>query len=134
MTSSICAHRTMTRAMKNEALGTTSCDQIAKRNIERCTKQAPELYILHLAAMKTRLGCLCWRRLGRKHTETTHPSTAASQGMYALLPNNHQGVITNWPREAIEDLTGGVTCEFFSTDILDKEAFWKDQLLKVGKD
>jgi hypothetical protein len=31
-------------------------------------------------------------------------------------------------------LTGGVTTEIFSTDILDKEYFWKEELLKVNKD
>jgi hypothetical protein len=36
--------------------------------------------------------------------------------------------------EALEDLTGGVTTEIFSTDILDKEYFWKEELLKVNKD
>ena len=36
------------------------------------------------------------------------------------------------PSEAIEDLTGGVTTELFTTDILDKEKFWKDELLKVN--
>ena len=34
--------------------------------------------------------------------------------------------------EAIEDLTGGVTTELFTTDILDKEKFWTDELLKVN--
>ena len=34
--------------------------------------------------------------------------------------------------EAIEDLTGGVTTELFTTDILDKDKFWKEELLKVN--
>jgi len=37
-------------------------------------------------------------------------------------------------REAIEDLTGGVTSEIYSTDILDKDKFWKNDLLKVGEE
>jgi hypothetical protein len=36
--------------------------------------------------------------------------------------------------EGVEDLTGGVTNEFFSTDILDKEDFWKNELLRVNQD
>lgn len=34
--------------------------------------------------------------------------------------------------EGIEDLTGGVTTEFFTTDILDKEKFWKEELSNVN--
>jgi hypothetical protein len=36
--------------------------------------------------------------------------------------------------EGLEDLTGGVTTEIFSSDILDKDYFWKEELLKVNKD
>jgi len=31
-------------------------------------------------------------------------------------------------------LTGGVTSEIFSTDILDKDYFWNEEILKVNKD
>ena len=34
--------------------------------------------------------------------------------------------------EAIEDLTGGVTTELFTTDIMDKEKFWTDEIMKVN--
>lgn len=37
-------------------------------------------------------------------------------------------------REAIEDLSGGVTTELFTTDILDKDEFWKDELSKVNEE
>jgi hypothetical protein len=37
-------------------------------------------------------------------------------------------------REGIEDLTGGVTSELYTTDILDKEKFWKEELLKVNEE
>jgi hypothetical protein len=37
-------------------------------------------------------------------------------------------------REGIEDLTGGVTTELFATDILDKEAFWTNELMKVNEE
>lgn len=36
--------------------------------------------------------------------------------------------------EAVEDLTGGVTSEIYSADILDKDSFWTNELLKVGKE
>ena len=34
--------------------------------------------------------------------------------------------------EAIEDLTGGVTTELYTTDILDKEKFWSEEIMKVN--
>ena len=36
--------------------------------------------------------------------------------------------------EAIEDLTGGVTTELLTTDILDTEKFWSDEILKVNEE
>ena len=35
--------------------------------------------------------------------------------------------------EAIEDLTGGVTTELFSSDILDKDQFWDGEIKKVNE-
>ena len=37
-------------------------------------------------------------------------------------------------REAIEDFTGGVSSEILSSNILDKDKFWKDELMKVNKE
>jgi hypothetical protein len=37
-------------------------------------------------------------------------------------------------REGIEDLTGGVTTELYTADILDKEKFWTEELIKVNED
>ena len=36
--------------------------------------------------------------------------------------------------EGVEDLTGGVTSELYTCDILDKERFWKEELVLVNKD
>ena len=36
--------------------------------------------------------------------------------------------------EGVEDLTGGVTSELYTCDILDKDRFWKEELLQVNKD
>lgn len=38
------------------------------------------------------------------------------------------------PSEAIEDLTGGVTSEIYTADILDRNEFWTNELLQVGKE
>lgn len=40
----------------------------------------------------------------------------------------------NCSREAIEDLTGGVTTELFATDILDTDLFWEKELSRVNED
>lgn len=52
---------------------------------------------------------------------------AKAHGDYAAIEGGYGG-------EGIEDLTGGVTSEIFTADILDKEYFWKEELLKVNED
>jgi hypothetical protein len=52
---------------------------------------------------------------------------AKAHGDYAAIEGGFGG-------EGIEDLTGGVTSELYTTDILDKEYFWKEELLKVNED
>lgn len=52
---------------------------------------------------------------------------AKAHGDYAALESGFVG-------EGIEDLTGGVTTELYSTDILDKEKFWKEELMNVNKE
>lgn len=52
---------------------------------------------------------------------------AKAHGDYASIDGGFTG-------EALEDLTGGVTSEMYSTDILDKDAFWRDELMKVNQD
>ncbi|EXJ83853.1 hypothetical protein A1O1_07481 [Capronia coronata CBS 617.96] len=52
---------------------------------------------------------------------------AKAHGDYASISGGQTG-------EAIEDLTGGVTTEIYSTNILDPEAFWRDELSRIGKD
>ncbi|GJN69961.1 hypothetical protein PLICBS_004013 [Purpureocillium lilacinum] len=51
---------------------------------------------------------------------------AKAHGDYAAIEGGFGG-------EGIEDLTGGVTSEIFTTDILDKEQFWSE-LLRVNQE
>ncbi|KAF2429336.1 cysteine proteinase, partial [Tothia fuscella] len=52
---------------------------------------------------------------------------AKAHGDYWALESGFVG-------EGIEDLTGGVTTELFSTDILDKDKFWSEELMNVNKE
>lgn len=52
---------------------------------------------------------------------------AKAHGDFATIDGGFTG-------EGIEDLTGGVTMELFSTDILDKDAFWTNELLRVNEE
>ncbi|KAK5052505.1 hypothetical protein LTR84_002369 [Exophiala bonariae] len=52
---------------------------------------------------------------------------------YAKAHGDFASIDGGFTGEAIEDLTGGVTTEIYSTDILDKQAFWDNELMQVGK-
>ncbi|KAF2098207.1 cysteine proteinase, partial [Rhizodiscina lignyota] len=52
---------------------------------------------------------------------------------YAKAHGDFSALESGFVGEGIEDLTGGVTTELFSTDILDKEKFWYDELMNVNK-
>ncbi|KAJ5650659.1 Alpha/beta hydrolase fold-3 [Penicillium longicatenatum] len=52
---------------------------------------------------------------------------AKAHGDYSAIEGGFVG-------EAIEDLTGGVTSEILSNDILDKDRFWKEELMKVNEE
>ena len=51
---------------------------------------------------------------------------AKAHGDYSAIDGGFVG-------EGIEDLTGGVTSEIFATDILDKDQFWREELMNVNK-
>ncbi|KAJ5612577.1 Alpha/beta hydrolase fold-3 [Penicillium lagena] len=52
---------------------------------------------------------------------------AKAHGDYSAIEGGFVG-------EAIEDLTGGVTSEILPSNILDKERFWNEELMKVNKE
>ena len=53
---------------------------------------------------------------------------------YAKAHGDFASIDGGFTGEAIEDLTGGVTTEIYSTDILNRDDFWQDELLHVNKE
>ncbi|MCJ1421172.1 calpain 2, (m II) large subunit [Xylographa parallela] len=53
---------------------------------------------------------------------------------FAKAHGDFSAVDGGWPGEGVEDLTGGVTTEIDSADILDKDQLWNEGLLRVNKE
>ncbi|PKY03148.1 putative calpain [Aspergillus campestris IBT 28561] len=53
---------------------------------------------------------------------------------YAKAHGDYSAIEGGFVGEAIEDLTGGVTSDILSSNILDKDRFWREDLMKVNKD
>jgi hypothetical protein len=67
----------------------------------------------------------------QRHTVITPPSQVVGLGMIRvclLLSKLTRG------SEGIEDLTGGVTTELLTSDILDIDEFWNNEIMKVNKE
>lgn len=53
---------------------------------------------------------------------------------YAKAHGDYSALAGGWIGECLEDVSGGVTTELFTSDILDTEAFWEDELSKINKE
>ncbi|KAL8943829.1 MAG: hypothetical protein Q9216_000822 [Gyalolechia sp. 2 TL-2023] len=51
---------------------------------------------------------------------------------FAKAHGDYSSIDGGFTGEAIEDLTGGVTTELLTTDILDTDKFWSDEVMKVN--
>ncbi|KAI9805931.1 MAG: hypothetical protein M1825_000545 [Sarcosagium campestre] len=53
---------------------------------------------------------------------------------YAKVHGDYSAIEGGYVGEALEDLTGGVTSEVYTSDILDREKFWNEELTKVNEE
>jgi len=53
---------------------------------------------------------------------------------YAKAHGDFASLVGGWIGEGLEDLSGGVTTELLTSDILDEDAFWDDELSKVNEE
>ncbi|OLL24391.1 Calpain-type cysteine protease ADL1, partial [Neolecta irregularis DAH-3] len=53
---------------------------------------------------------------------------------YAKAHGDYQSLYGGYPGDGIEDLSGGVTDQLSTSDILDEDAFWTNELLRANKD
>ncbi|KAI3573303.1 hypothetical protein IWW34DRAFT_887599 [Fusarium oxysporum f. sp. albedinis] len=53
---------------------------------------------------------------------------------YAKAHGDYAALACGWVGEGLEDLSGGVTTQLFTSDILDPDLFWVDELSKVNQE
>lgn len=67
----------------------------------------------------------------QRHMATTQLSQVVGLGMIRAPPLLSRLIRCS---EGIEDLTGGVTTELLTSDILDIDEFWNNEIMKVNKE
>lgn len=134
--SSISGHRIMKTRHGKGRFGMTSVAQTLNGTTGRPGRLAPGHCTLPSAVTTTRHGCHCWKRPMQKRMVIIQVSRAGLSGECGSFYVRQSAVwqlLNSTTREAIEDLTGGVTSEIMSRDILDKERFWNEDLMNVNK-
>ena len=111
-TSFISPKQTTTKATWNVCFSTSWNGSIPKRLTERSTNPTAGRCTLRNASTHRRLGCRCWRRPMRKHTEIMPPSKggSAAKGSRTSLEESPQSCLlqTSWTRS--EKLTAVLSC------------------------
>ena len=78
-----------------------------------------------------------WLPLLEKAFAKAHGDYSAIDGGFTGFVISAQSLskrLLSCSSEAIEDLTGGVTTDLLSTDILDRDKFWSEEIMKVNEE
>jgi hypothetical protein len=98
---------------------------IRKKSTAKFSKKARNPCTLLNAVTRMKSGYPCWKRHTPKSMAISVPLKEVGLGKLSYRLNWRPLTIES---EGIEDLTGGVTTEFYTPDVLDDEKFWSELL------